>query len=50
MLQLDNRQLRVDGNAITIRGGSELYLTNSNIVATGVGVVVHDGTVHIANS
>lgn len=50
MLQLDNRQLRVDGNAITVRGGCELYLTNSNIVATGVGVVVHDGTVHIANS
>lgn len=50
MLQLDNRQLRVEGNAITVRGGCELYLTNSNIVATGVGVVVHDGTVHIANS
>lgn len=50
MLQLDNRQLRVEGNAITVRGGCELYLTNSHIVASGVGVVVQDGTVHIANS
>ncbi|HKE96440.1 MAG TPA: hypothetical protein VKB34_19180, partial [Povalibacter sp.] len=50
MLHLDNRRLFVDGDAITVRGGCELYITNSNIVASGVGVVVHDGTVHIANS
>ncbi len=50
MLHLDGRTIRVDGDAITVRGGCELYITNSNIVASGTGVVVHDGTVHIANS
>jgi len=50
MLHLDNRQMHVDGDAITVRGGCELYITNSNIVASGVGIIVHDGIVHIDNS
>ncbi|HMN47320.1 MAG TPA: hypothetical protein PKE27_22285 [Povalibacter sp.] len=50
MLHLDNRNLQVEGDAITVRGGCELYITNSNIVASGTGVRVHDGIVHIANS
>lgn len=50
MLHLDNRNIRVDGDAITVRGGCELYITNSNIVASGTGVRINDGTVHIANS
>ncbi len=50
MLHFDNRNIYVDGNAITVRGGCELYLTNSNIVASGIGIVVQDGVVHISNS
>lgn len=50
MLHFDNRDIYVDGDAITVRGGCEMYITNSNIVASGTGVRIHDGTVHIANS
>ena len=49
-LQLDNRDIYVDGDAITVRGGCELFLTNSNIVASGTGIVVQDAIVHISNS
>lgn len=50
MIHLDGRQIFVDGDAITVRGGCELYVTNSRIVATGTGIVVQNGTVHISNS
>ena len=50
MMQLNDRQISVDGDAITARGGCELHITNSRIVATGTGVVVRDATVHITNS
>jgi hypothetical protein len=49
-LQLDNRDIYVDGDAITVRGGCELFLTNSNIVASGTGIIVQDAIVHISNS
>lgn len=49
-LQLDNRDIYVDGDAITVRGGCELFLTNSHIVASGTGIVVQGATVHISNS
>ena len=50
MLQLDNRNIYVDGDAITVRGGCEMYITNSHIVASGTGIVVQDATVHVSNS
>ena len=50
MLHLDNRNIYVEGDAITVRGGCELYITNSNVIASGTGVRIQDGTVHIANS
>lgn len=50
MLHFDNRNIYVDGDAITVRGGCELYITNSSIVASGTGIIVHDGVVHISNS
>jgi len=50
MMQFDSRDINVEGNAITVRGGCELFITNSHIVATGTGVVVNDGIVHISNS
>jgi len=49
-LQLDNRDIYVDGDAITVRDGCELFLTNSHIVASGTGIIVQDATVHISNS
>jgi hypothetical protein len=50
MMHLDGRSIYVEGDAITVRGGCELYITNSRIVASGTGVVVREGSVHIANS
>ncbi len=50
MLHFDNREFVVQGDAITVRGGCELYLTNSRVVATGTGIVVQDGIVHVSNS
>jgi hypothetical protein len=50
MVQLDGREIHVDGDAVIARAGCELYITNSRIVASGTGVVAQDATVHIANS
>ena len=50
MLHFDSRSIYVDGDAIVARGGCELYITNSRIVAAGTGVVVRDAIVHISNS
>jgi hypothetical protein len=50
MLHLDNRDIYVDGDAIVARGGCELYITNSRVIASGTAVVIQDATVHIANS
>jgi hypothetical protein len=50
MIHLDNRKIYVDGDGVTARGGCELYLTNSRIVASGTGVIVQDAIVHIDNS
>jgi hypothetical protein len=50
MLHFDNRDIYVDGDAIVARGGCELYITNSRVIASGTAVVVQDATVHIANS
>jgi hypothetical protein len=50
MLHFDNRNIDVDGDAIVARGGCELYITNSRVIASGTAVVIRDATVHIANS
>jgi hypothetical protein len=49
-LQLDNRDIYVEGDAITVRGGCEVFITNSHIVASGTGIVVQDAIVHVSNS
>ena len=49
-LQLDNRNIYVEGDAITVRGGCEVFITNSHIVATGTAIVVQDAIVHVSNS
>jgi len=50
LLQIDDRKIYVDGDAIIARGGCELYITNSHIVASGTGLIVEDASVHVANS
>jgi hypothetical protein len=50
MVHLDNREIYVEGDAITVRGGCEMYITNSRIIASGTGVVVRDGVIHVSNS
>lgn len=50
LLKIDDRTIYVDGDAIIARGGCELYITNSRIIATGTGLIVDDALVHIANS
>jgi hypothetical protein len=50
MVRIDNKRLTVDGDAITARGGCDLYITNSYITATGTAVTALDATVHIINS
>lgn len=50
MLKLDDRKMYVEGDAIIARGGCELYITNSTIMATGTGLIVEDAIVHVANS
>jgi hypothetical protein len=50
VLQLNNRRIHVNGDAVTARGGCELHITNSRISASGTGVVVRDAVVHITNS
>jgi hypothetical protein len=49
-MHFDGRSIYVDGDAITVSGGCALYITNSRIVASATGVVVHEGVVHIDNS
>jgi hypothetical protein len=50
MIHLDNRNIYVDGDAITVRSGCEMYITNSRIIASGTGIVVRDAVVHVSNS
>jgi len=49
-LHLDNRTIYVEGDAVTARGGCELYITNSRIVASGTGVIADEAVVHIYNT
>jgi hypothetical protein len=50
MVHFDNRDIHVDGNAITVRDGCEMFITNSRIVASGTGVTVRNAVVHVSNS
>jgi hypothetical protein len=50
VLNIDNRDIRFDGNAITAEDGCELHITNSRISAGGIAIRVRDASVHIENS
>jgi hypothetical protein len=50
LLHIDNRNLEFDGDAVSAEDGCEIHITNSHIVATGVGVSARAANVHIDNS
>jgi len=50
VLNIDNRDIRFDGNAITAEDGCELHITNSRISAEGVAIRARNASVHIENS
>jgi len=49
-LQIDNRNLAFDADAVSAEDGCELHITNSRITAGGVGVSARKANVHIENS
>jgi hypothetical protein len=50
LVQIDNRNLAFDGDAVSAQDGCELHITNSHISASGVGVLARAANVHIDNS
>jgi hypothetical protein len=50
VLNIDNRDIRFDGNAITAVDGCELHITNSRISAGGIAIHARNASVHIENS
>jgi hypothetical protein len=50
VLDIDNRDIRFDGNAITAEDGCELHITNSRISASGIAIRARNASVHIENS
>jgi hypothetical protein len=50
LLQIDNRNLEFDGDAISAQDGCEIHITNSHITAKGVGISARAANVHIDNS
>ena len=50
LLQIDNRNLEFDGDAVSAQDGCEIHITNSHITAKGVGVSARRANVHIDNS
>ena len=50
VLNIDNRDIRFDGNAITAEDGCELHITNSRITAGGIAIRARNASVHIENS
>lgn len=50
LLQIDNRNLEFDGDAVSAEDGCEIHITNSHITAKGVGVTARHANVHIENS
>ncbi len=50
MLHIDNRNLEFDGDAVSAEDGCEVYITNSHITATGVGLTARNAQIHVDNS
>jgi hypothetical protein len=50
LMQIDNRNLEFDGDAVAAEDGCEIHITNSHISAKGIGISVRAANVHIDNS
>ncbi len=50
LLHIDSRNLEFDGDAVSAQNGCEVHITNSRIIAGGVGVSARGASVHIDNS
>ncbi len=50
LLHLDNRTLEFEGDALSVLDGCEIHITNSHIIAHGVGVSARAANVYIKNS
>jgi hypothetical protein len=49
-MQIDNRNLEFDGDAVSAEDGCEIHITNSRISAKGIGILARKANVHIENS
>ncbi|MGH8286006.1 MAG: hypothetical protein ACRETT_09595 [Steroidobacteraceae bacterium] len=49
-MRIDGRNIVFDGDAVKAEEGCELYITNSRITASGVGLAARGASVHIKNS
>lgn len=50
LVQIDNRNLVFEGDAVSAEDGCRIYITNSSISATGVGVSARAASVYVDNS
>jgi len=50
LVQIDNKNLVFDGDAVSVEQGCELHITNSSISANGIGIAARGASVHIDNS
>jgi hypothetical protein len=48
--QIDNRNIEFAGDAVSAEDGCEIHITNSRIIASGVGISARAANVHIDNS
>jgi len=50
MLHIDGRNLEFEGDALSALDGCEIHITNSHIIAHGMGITARAANVHIKNS
>ncbi len=50
LIQIDSRNIEFEGDGLSALDGCELHITNSHIIAHGVGLSVRAANVHIQNS
>src|SRR5206468_12399599 len=50
LMHIDGRNLEFEGDAISAESGCEIHITNSHIIAHGLGVSARAANVHIQNS
>jgi hypothetical protein len=50
LLHIDGRNLEFEGDAVSAEDGCEIHITNSHIIAHGLGISARAANVHIKNS